>query len=855
MSDKRFLYTFAFVCVSFILWAMPAKRGAITVSQPDGTTLTVFNHGDEHFHYLTDSQGRWLRQEPDGQYVEIPALSDEEITLQRNKSPKLKCQQQRLQQAYDDLPRNIAEHGIIILVNFQDLEFKKANTLASMQEMHSGENYTYNGATGSCRQYFYDQSMGKYNPQFDVVGPVTLPQTMRYYGTNLSNGDDQNAAQMIYDACQLADSVCGVDFSQYDNDGDKYVDFVYVLYAGYSEAEGAPSYTMWPHAWAIESGGYRLTLDGVKINNYACGSELQGTSGSRRAGIGTFCHEFSHILGLPDFYPTVNASHKTLGTWDIMDYGPYNNDTRTPPSYSAYERFFMGWMKPEYISKPANLTLNDIQTSNHAYIVTTSQTPNMNGLNPTPSEFYLLENRQQTSWDTYLPGHGMMITKVSFNHDKWMYNTVNNNSASMGMDIIEAAARNKYDTNDYPTDLFPAGATEYKGIANRSITDIKENNSVISFKFMGGSIVDDLSFNYAQALYDSTYNSSKGYSWEINLYNLIYNEARQTYEYDARLFFSIYTKKRYALSGSYQLSQMDYAELHKITDQGTEKIAFTSCNVLITYLGKDSEGYDKYKIEIQATDENNVKYDITEYMSVYCSDYITNESLYMVDEISTDQPQLPDNGTVNFNYAQALYSPSDNRNNKCFWEVQLFNITDYSTRDYDALLFFSILTQSDKSISGNYAIEDMDYAYLLFTGTTDTTRLALTSGEVSIRFVKNDINGYCVYDLTVEAMADNGKKYTVSQRLSIYCWNLYNNTEIAMDESIISDVQPILSDSDIVLHDGMITVQVPADVQIYSLSGHLLYRNHSDGHLTIQGLPRNQLMIVVVGQKAQKIVL
>jgi M6 family metalloprotease-like protein len=193
-------------------------------------------------------------------------------------------------------------------------------------------------SSGSARQYFHDTSWGQYNPQFDVVGPYTLSQSYAYYGKN----NDANVGEMIRDACKMADED-GVDFTQYDNDNDGKVDFVYVLYAGYGEADGGPANTVWPHNYDLRYTGVTCNVDGKTVRNYACSNEISYYS-KLYNGIGTFCHEFSHVLGLPDLYET-NQTPKGLHTlldWDILDYGPYNNDGNTPPAYSAYERFYMG---------------------------------------------------------------------------------------------------------------------------------------------------------------------------------------------------------------------------------------------------------------------------------------------------------------------------------------------------------------------------------------------------------------------------------------------------------------------------------------------------------------------------------
>jgi M6 family metalloprotease-like protein len=318
-----------------------------------------------------------------------------------------------------------------------------------MDSMLTGKNYTrdysytYRGKTynitskGSARQYFENASFGQYNPQLDVVGPVTVKNNMKYYGGNNSSGSDKYPETMIQEACQLVDD--SVDFSLYDNDEDGYVDFVYVIYAGYGEADGGGDNTIWPHAWYLYSAaGKRCEVDGKVVDLYACGNEMDNYT-EHHTGIGTFCHEFSHVLGLPDLYETTGyGTHKTFGEWSILDYGPYNNEGNTPPMYSAYERFFMGWLTPELIVDSANIVLEELNSSQHALLISETDQHNLIGNDPNPTKFYLLENRQQEGWDEYLPGHGLMLTYVQYNQKKWAENTVNNTEKSMGVDLIEA---------------------------------------------------------------------------------------------------------------------------------------------------------------------------------------------------------------------------------------------------------------------------------------------------------------------------------------------------------------------------------------------------------------------------------
>lgn len=477
----------ALVCaVVSMAWAVPARKTGVTVTQPDGSQIIVYQHGDEHFHWKTNEEGEWLKLGEDGFYRVTEALSMEQIETKRMQSKKRVTHDE----AY---PLNVAPRGLVILVNFKDVTFgtEKSEMDSMLTAINYSRNYTYTyrGKTykitskGSARQYFYDSSNGQYNPHFDVVGPVTVKNNMSYYGQNDSNGNDMYADQMVSEACKLADTKFDVDFTQYDNNNDGKVDFVFVIYAGFGEADGGAATTIWPHSWNLLSAGTRCEVDTKIVDLYACGNELDNYS-KKHTGIGTFCHEFSHVLGLPDLYVTSTATHSTMNEWDIMDYGPYNNEGNTPPAYSAYERFFMGWLQPRLITKPENVKLKDLKTSNEALLISTNDQHNLIGNDPDPTTFYLVENRQQTGWDAHLPGHGMMLTKIQYSYSRWYQNTVNNSSSKMGVDLIEA--NGKTSNQGKATDLFPAGASQYLGIANHSIEGITETNGVIRFKYKGG---------------------------------------------------------------------------------------------------------------------------------------------------------------------------------------------------------------------------------------------------------------------------------------------------------------------------------------------------------------------------------
>ena len=496
------IISIAMLCaIAMGVMAVPAKRGGIVKTAADGTEKMVYLHGNEAFHYITDADGNWLDEET------LETISAErKNTLLQAGEKRMQAHRAAQQKMVGGEP-NIAPRGLMIMVNFKDKAFETLrDTVDSMMNgvnfgRHYDYDYTYNGkryqgtvdAHGSARKYFQDQSYGLYNPEFDVVGPYTVSQNYSYYGSN----NDANVGKLIKEACELADEG-GADFTLYDNNNDGAVDFVYVLYAGFGEADGGPANTVWPHNYRLTYLGYNLRLDGKLIDNYACSNEI--TYGSEvYAGIGTFVHEFGHVIGLPDVYSTDNYSvHKTSGMWDIMDYGPYNNEGNTPPEYTAYERFYCGWLTPRVLTEAENVRLQPIDSA-EVLLMCQSNTHNLVGYNPNPATFYLVEVRKQAGWDTYIPGEGMLITKVVYDYNTWANNRVNYSGSNMHLDILEADGLAPiYDQDDSTrgwfgkaTDAFPAGSTSWTAFANHEMTDITmDANGNVQFKYRGGTTTE-----------------------------------------------------------------------------------------------------------------------------------------------------------------------------------------------------------------------------------------------------------------------------------------------------------------------------------------------------------------------------
>jgi len=445
-------------------WAIPAKRIQKTLVQPDGTTLTVTFCGDEHHSFYVDRYGQRLCQNAEGYWT---AMNAAEVTAANKHWQGLRKKRTAEMAATQRVP-SFGEHRLLtLLVQFSNLKFSAIGTPDHFENMLNGENYDFQEATGSAQQYFHDQSLGKYKPVFDVIGPVTLDNPYRYYGANNpASGSDLRPREMIADAIKKAvEEGLISDFSIYDGDGDGYVDLVYVFYAGFSEAEGAGSNFIWPHAWNLSP---TIDYGGTKISKYACSSELMGTPEDQENlqldGIGSCVHEFSHCLGLPDFYNTgKNTGCYGMDAWSVMDQGCYNNNGKTPPSYTAFERKSVGWMELDPLPASGEIMLAPIESANHALVY-------QNPVNK--QECFIFENHQNQGWDSYFGKfrqHGLLITHVDYDAAAWENNEVNNDPAHQRYTVIPA---------DGTLDCYTASTqAEYAAWKNSFLGDIWPGNT------------------------------------------------------------------------------------------------------------------------------------------------------------------------------------------------------------------------------------------------------------------------------------------------------------------------------------------------------------------------------------------
>jgi len=402
---RRLVLVISALFAALEMLALPARPGAVKYVQPDGTTLEIVLHGDEWGHWTTDREGRLLDLDANGFYRLSTRGLDQ---VRRQVNAQRKAVRRRLAAVRSGVEQSSdVSHGThrvpVILVEFADRSFSVSAPNTTFTNMLEQKGFDLDGATGSVWDFFNDNSHGQYNPVFDVYGPVKLSKTMASYGKN-----DADTHRDIFPGPELAliDAAAKldgtVDFSRYDEDGDGIVDMILFYFAGYDEAEGGPADAIWSHQWDIQSSSSskarNTVLDGVRFGSYFCTSELQGNWGTRLGGIGSTVHEFSHHLGLPDFYDvddTENGFTTGLYFFSTMCYGLYNNDAHTPPFFNAEELQMLGWAPKDAIKSlpDGDVVLSGVSNGT-AYKIPTS----------TEGEYYLLECRDGVSWDSPLPG-------------------------------------------------------------------------------------------------------------------------------------------------------------------------------------------------------------------------------------------------------------------------------------------------------------------------------------------------------------------------------------------------------------------------------------------------------------------
>lgn len=553
---KRF-FTFLLIALLAIPAAFavrPLKRFFVK-TQSDGTQIVVARHGDGHngvvFYVTQDervlvqnnngdlcyavAQGSRLRasdfiaHEPPHRSADEVAFLQKSALDAQQASQTLATRKHRLQKNRISSGSSSRKDGLgtygktgggavssigeftipVIMVEFSDVKFQESTTKSLLNRMYNEVGFSDGKSIGSVRDYFTSQSGGMFRPKFDVVTKVALSKKRAEYGKDRGDNIDVNLGDFYIDAIEAA-AEAGMDFSKYVYQGG--VPCIILLYAGQGEAnsyeEGSADY-LWPCEWDEDSD---FTLGGKKvhINSFFIGNEIQysykntgsynapvyeRTGDPMLAGIGTFCHEFGHALGLPDFYCTDYSHTATaLDYWDIMDMGPYLGDGYTPIGYTAYEKNFLGWLKIRELTGPEIVTLTpfDNPEGDHAVLVRNDKDF---------KEYYIFENRKADTWYPADMSGGMLAVHVAFDATKWVENVLNNDEKKLRMQVFAAdgIVTEAGESNpDFRSDLFPGSKnvkkatnsgtpsmTAYTGTyMNKPLYRIAYDGENVTFNFM-----------------------------------------------------------------------------------------------------------------------------------------------------------------------------------------------------------------------------------------------------------------------------------------------------------------------------------------------------------------------------------
>lgn len=533
----------------------PLRRAFLTHRQSDGTTIQVRHVGNAQFSYYVSTDGLALVRDAQGDFHYATLGTDGLVakSLAHEKTLRAAAEAtgiataeqadehlitlhpttiQRVTRGTASTTDGLGSYGTasggtvssigaitipVIMAEFTDRSFQDTITTEKLSRWLNEEGYSdEKNCVGSVRDYFLSQSNGLFSPTFKVVGKVKVSRGYAYYGADSSNGStDVNKYTFIQ---EVLDSACaaGIDFSEFATTNGR-IPNVSIFYAGPGEhsayEEGYEDYL-----WAHFSNRVFTTTTGVRINSYFIGDELLQNyynadgkveysdadkkhpivQGASMDGIGVFCHEFSHALGLPDFYYTgsntsISDTIKTMWYWSLMDYGQYVNNGYRPVGYNAYERSFMGWLDIQEITEAGIYNLAAFGTEGDtptAYVI-------RNDANS--SEYYLLENRQPDTWYNKTMGSGMLITHVDYNASAWSNNTVNNTPSHQRFEYIpadnekeEKHFRDLYPysdangvTHDELTDTTTPASKVFTGTSlGKPIYAIKNLNGIVSFVYL-----------------------------------------------------------------------------------------------------------------------------------------------------------------------------------------------------------------------------------------------------------------------------------------------------------------------------------------------------------------------------------
>lgn len=493
-----------------------ASPEVITITQSDGTVLSIIGKGNLNNSWAETTDGYTIIKNTAGIYeyatkingelspgglkasnpigrsaAEQNYLSSVPASLKPNfnplKSSILNQVNAQLQNKTYPTTGNI--RILALLIDYPDLT--STYTKADFDSLLYASNYR--GGDGSFKTFYETSSNGQLSISVDVQGWYRASNNYLYYARDSGYSRAADLAREAVDAAELA----GTNFNVYDNDNDGDVDGILAVHSGPGAEVGSMTQYIWSHRWVLNGGTIGSAFyDGVTINDYMMNPETRGTiTNPRLVGIGVFCHEFGHNLGLPDLYDTDNANGDSegIGNWCLMAGAAYLGGENRPGNLSAWCREENGWDTPTQltIGNTGTYTLNAASTTKDEILRINTNLSN---------EYFLLENRQLTGLDSDIPGTGLAIWHINTIQTNGFGNGVNADEDLKGVDLEEADGNNDLDyevNRGDGGDLYP-GASNNSGFNDFTnpdaftyaftstgikIRNITENAGVITFDF------------------------------------------------------------------------------------------------------------------------------------------------------------------------------------------------------------------------------------------------------------------------------------------------------------------------------------------------------------------------------------
>jgi M6 family metalloprotease-like protein len=451
--------------LSVSLFAIPAKRTPTLMTQPDGAQFSLVGFGDERYSYAETLDGYVVVQGTDnywyyailsleGKYspsvlrvggnanaAQVQALLSIPKYLKESKNVISDIIQKyerenfvgSLTTSFQTKVHRLMKtattvrHVLVLCVKYSDIP----NTYTSQSFQDMINNDTWKSGIGGMSKYYKEVSYNTLSIQADYQDWITAANTSSYYAKN--NANYSAHVKELVKQCIDAAKANGVNFANYDNDGDGVVDGVFILHAGKGAEEGSDNNYIWSHQGSISS--YTLSYDGKTFDKYIV---LPEKYNGGHVDIGVFCHEYGHVLGLPDTYDTdgaTNGGSEGVGQWCVMAGGSWGGDGASPERpvhMSAWCKNYLGFTVPTVVNASQALSIPQAETNSFNYKIWMD--------NNQSDEYMLIENRQKTGFDSKLPGSGLLIYHIDQNlSDIWPFaNEINVTNTHLGIKVYEA---------------------------------------------------------------------------------------------------------------------------------------------------------------------------------------------------------------------------------------------------------------------------------------------------------------------------------------------------------------------------------------------------------------------------------